>query len=111
MPSLPEGSGPGTGCPERWGSHRPWGGSNTVQPWHLGPWFGRPGGVGLGLDLVILEVFSNFNDSMILTRSSDALSLQTALPHVPCYVQNEFQMLEKVLSNPLPQFLTKHQPH
>ena len=29
-------------------------------------WFSKHGGVGLMMDLMILEVFSNLNDSMIL---------------------------------------------
>lgn len=37
------------------------------------------GGDGLGLDLVILEVFSNFNGSTVLKLSSSSLSLYSAV--------------------------------
>ncbi|XP_064322072.1 coiled-coil domain-containing protein 157 isoform X2 [Phalacrocorax carbo] len=40
----------GTGCPERWWSHHPWGRSKNAQTWHLGTWLRRPGGVGLAVD-------------------------------------------------------------
>ena len=35
-----------------------------MEMWHRGTWFNGRGGGGLGLDLGILEVFSNPSDSM-----------------------------------------------
>jgi len=50
-----------TDCPGRWWGHCPWRCSRTVEMWHWGTWWD-----GLGLDLGILEVFSNLNGSMKL---------------------------------------------
>ena len=46
---LQEWSGTGPGCPGQWWSPHPWRGSKTVWLWHLGTWFSRRGGVGVGL--------------------------------------------------------------
>jgi len=56
-----------------WGQDCPGGGRITIPggvpvPWRCGTEGCEHGEGGLGLDLVILEVFSNLNDSMILTR-------------------------------------------
>lgn len=55
----------GHSCPGRWCSQRPWRCSRTVEMWHCGVWSVGMVGVGLGLDLVTLEIFSNGYDSMI----------------------------------------------
>jgi len=52
----------GTGCPGKWWSPHPWRCSKNMQVWHFGTWFGRLGVAGL----MISEVFSNLNDSIIL---------------------------------------------
>ena len=46
--------------------HRPRRWSRDVEMWHLGTTVGGHGGGGLGLELRILEVLSNRNDSAIL---------------------------------------------
>ena len=51
-------------CPGKRGSYHPWRCSGDVEMLHLGTCV--HGGGGLELDLVILELFSNLNDSVIL---------------------------------------------
>ena len=63
---LKEWPGIGPGCPGQWGSPHPWRGPKTVWMWHFRTWFSRHGGVGVTADLMILEVISNLNDSVIL---------------------------------------------
>ena len=52
-------------CPGRWWSHHSWRCSRAVWMWHWGMWAVGVGGVGWWWDWVILEDFSNLNDSMI----------------------------------------------
>ena len=66
---LPHVSTAGTCCPWR---HCPWRCSRNVWMWHWGTWSVGMMGMGWRLDWMILEVFSNLNDSMIL---EDLLSL------------------------------------
>lgn len=54
------------GLPRRWWNHHLWRYSRTVEMWHLGDVVSRHGGDRLGLGLVILEVSSNLNDSVVL---------------------------------------------
>ena len=60
---LPHVSTAGTCCPWR---HCPWRCSRNVWMWHWGTWSVGMMGMGWWLDWMILEVFSNLNDSMIL---------------------------------------------
>ena len=48
----------------RWWSLHPWRCSRTVELWHWGTWAVGTVRVGWQLDLVILEVFSDLNDTM-----------------------------------------------
>jgi len=65
--SQKEPSGSGTGCPGRCWSHRPWRYSRNVEMWHWGMCLVGMGGMGWRLDVMILDVFSNLNESVILT--------------------------------------------
>lgn len=62
--ALPQGSGTSTGCPRRWWCRCPWRCSWNVEMWHLGMWFSGHVVMGWWLDLMILVIFSNLNDSM-----------------------------------------------
>jgi len=60
-------------CPGRWWGHHPWRCGGVPEPWGCGTegrgqwgWWG-----GLGLDLVISEVFSNLTDSMNLLNANE----------------------------------------
>jgi len=61
-----EWSGTGPGCPVQWWSHHPWRVQKKCRCGTSG--HGLAGMVVLGgwLDLMIIEVFSNLNDSMAL---------------------------------------------
>mgnify|MGYP001859334932 CR=1 FL=1 len=63
----------GTGCPGRW-----WSPSLEAFENHgdvaLRDVVSGHGGGGLGLDLGILEVFSNFNDSLILFQGGEKMT-------------------------------------
>ena len=60
--------GTGTGCPEGWGSHRPWGRSKNVEMWHWGILMGLVVLVGVGWQFGLGDFsgLSNVNDSVIL---------------------------------------------
>ena len=55
----------GTGCSGKWWSHCPWRCSRNMEKWHWGTWFSRHDADGLGLDYMILVLFSNFNDNVV----------------------------------------------
>ena len=54
----------GTGCPGRWWGYHPWECSKSIEMWHWGTW--SAGIVGMDWDWMVLEVFSNLDDSMVL---------------------------------------------
>jgi len=58
--------GTGTCCPGRWWSHHPWRYSRSMEIWHWGTWLVGMMGMSWWLDWMILEVFSNRNESVIL---------------------------------------------
>ena len=65
--SLKGWSGTGMGCPERWWSHRAWRCSKSVWILCWGTWFSENHWWRVnGLNWIILWVFSNLSDSMIL---------------------------------------------
>ena len=66
--SLKGRSGTGMGCPEGWWSHRAWWCSKSVWMLCWGTWFSENHWwrVNEWLDWMILWVFSNLSDSMIL---------------------------------------------
>jgi len=66
--SLKGWSGTGMGCPERWWSHRPWRCSKSVWMLCWGTWFSENHWwrANKWLGWMILWVFSNLSDSMIL---------------------------------------------
>jgi len=53
-----------TGYSRGWWSHHPWRCSGTVWMWHWGTWLVGTVGMGWWLGWLILEVFSNLDDSM-----------------------------------------------
>lgn len=59
-----------TGCPGRWWTHCPWRCSRRRYMWNWGIWSRAVTGIVSWLDYMILVLFSNLNDSMILWKPS-----------------------------------------
>lgn len=55
----------------------PGGVQRTAEMWHWGMWLVGMVGMGWGLDRMILWVFSNLNDSMILFYHSMTYSMKS----------------------------------
>ena len=62
-------------------SYHSWRCSRNVEMWHWGTWLRGQVGIGWQLDLVILGVFSNLNDSMVLWFYSTTVLDRFRSPH------------------------------
>jgi len=99
-------SGAGTGCPGRWWTHCPWSCSRNVWLFYWGTWFSEKIlVVGGRLDWMILEVFFNLSDSVILNgRAINMVRLSLCASFSWCLHKDSSGL--SVRSSGIPVFIT-----